>query len=282
MNNGFGGGGFGGGQGRRGGFNFGGANGFRSTRGAGSPAAPGSATGGSGTTTNSNGSQGVGGQRFPLATAGEGSGFGAGSGGNGGRFGSGRGGFGGGFGGGGFARGGGGGASTFAGSQVPALDPKLLAYLKANQGSAKFLVATTTSSYASLFILDTNQPAMALGGYQGWDRILTLAQLQQLVKNGTIRFFYLSPQRSGGSAQSSPGAAGPQGFTAPGGNQPAASQNLANVNNDLVSWVESACTVVPAQQVQTSTTGASTSQQGFGGAGGGMQLYDCGKIATSK
>jgi 4-amino-4-deoxy-L-arabinose transferase-like glycosyltransferase len=268
MNNGFGG-GFAFGRNRRGGFSFGGANGFRFNRGADTPPAPGGATG--------NGRQSGAVQGIPFAAPGEGSGFGPGFGGSGARFGVGGGG---GFGGG-FARGGGG-ASTFAGSQVPALDPRLLAYLKAHQGSARFLVATTTSSYASLFILGTNQPAMALGGYQGWDRILTLAQLQQLVKNGTVRFFYLSPARSGGSPQFSAAAAAPGHFTTPGGNQPAASQNLANVNNDLVSWVEGACTAVPAQQWQTSASGVATSARGFGGPGGGMQLYDCGKLVTGK
>ena len=64
------------------------------------------------------------------------------------------------------------GALTFAGPNWNP-DPGLVSYLEANQGSATYLVATTSSSYASLFILDSAQPAMALGGYQGWDRILT-------------------------------------------------------------------------------------------------------------
>jgi hypothetical protein len=71
-----------------------------------------------------------------------------------------------GFGGGGF-----GGAITFAGKQTPKLDPKLLRYLETHKGKARYLVATTTSTYASLLILQTGQPIMALGGYQGWDRI---------------------------------------------------------------------------------------------------------------
>ena len=33
---------------------------------------------------------------------------------------------------------------------------------------------------------------MALGGYQGWDRILTPQQLAGLVADGAVRFFYLS------------------------------------------------------------------------------------------
>ena len=43
-------------------------------------------------------------------------------------------------------------------------------YLQAHQGTARYVVATATSSYASLFILQTNQPAMAFGGYQGCPR----------------------------------------------------------------------------------------------------------------
>ena len=87
--------------------------------------------------------------------------------------------------------GGGGGAMTFAGNNMPALDPALLRYLSTHQGKARYLVATATSSYASLFILATNQPVMALGGYQGWDRVVTPTSLAQLVTKGTVRFFYL-------------------------------------------------------------------------------------------
>ena len=99
---------------------------------------------------------------------------------------------------GGFGGAGGSGALTFAGPNWNRLDPGLVSYLQANQGSATYLVATTSSSYASLFILDSAQPAMALGGYQGWDRILTPPELSQIVANGDVRFFYLPVQRDGG------------------------------------------------------------------------------------
>src|SRR5205085_7896190 len=89
-------------------------------------------------------------------------------------------------------RGGGGGALTFAGEQWNSLDPGLVRYLLMNQGSARYLVATSTSSYASVFMLATDQPAMALGGYQGWDRILTPLELAQQVTDGVVRFFWLS------------------------------------------------------------------------------------------
>ncbi|HLG69365.1 MAG TPA: glycosyltransferase family 39 protein, partial [Chloroflexota bacterium] len=111
---------------------------------------------------------GPGQQGFGFGAGQQGTGFGAAP--RGGRPGQGFG-FGGGFGRGGF--GGGNGAMTFSGAQANSLDPQLIRYLLAHQGKARFLVATATTSYASLFILQTNQPAMALGGYQGWDRILT-------------------------------------------------------------------------------------------------------------
>ena len=127
-----------------------------------------------------------------------------------------------------------------AGPNWNRLDPGLVSYLQANQGSAPYLVATTSSSYASLFILDSAQPAMALGGYQGWDRILTPPELSQIVANGDVRFFYLPVQRDGGVRQ-----------------VPDAS---LDATRDLVTWVETHCSVVQDATWQ---------------ATGGLQLYDC-------
>jgi 4-amino-4-deoxy-L-arabinose transferase-like glycosyltransferase len=192
-----------------------------------------------------------------------------------------------GFGGGGF--GGAGGAITFAGSQIPTLNAGLLRYLQAHRRGARFLVATTTTTYASLFILDTGQPVMTLGGYQGWDKILTVSQLKRLVANGTIHYFLLS-----GSGGSGPGnlstrvrASGTSGV--PGrfggfGNAslPRGDANLNSVNNDLTHWIESTCSVVPSSKYQTGSIRSSTSQAQFGGSGGGGfgtespgTLYNC-------
>jgi 4-amino-4-deoxy-L-arabinose transferase-like glycosyltransferase len=136
--------------------------------------------------------------------------------------------------------GGGGGALTFAGPNWNHLDPVLVSYLEANQGSAHYLVATTTSSYASLFILDSGQPVMALGGYQGWDRILTPTQLAQQVADGVVRFFYL-PQHRGGAARQ-------------------ATDSSLDGTSDLVAWVNANCTIVQTADWQSA---------------GGLQLYDC-------
>jgi 4-amino-4-deoxy-L-arabinose transferase-like glycosyltransferase len=170
---------------------------------------------------------------------------------------------------GGFGPDGGGGALTFAGSDTPKLDSGLISYLEKHRGRARYLVATPTSSYASLFILQTGRPVMTLGGYQGWDKILTLSQLKRDVANGTIRFFLLSGTTA---------FAGPRGGNVPGG----VDAGLDSANARLGSWVTSTCSVVPTSKYATASTKRSASAgtgsiRGFGSQGAG-QLYDCGTL----
>ena len=94
----------------------------------------------------------------------------------------------------------------------------LIAYLEAHQGTAKYLVATVSANQAAPIILATGKPVMALGGFLGSDPILTVAQLQSLVREGQIRYFLL-----GG---------GPGGFGGGSG------------NSAVESWVTSDCTAV--------------------------------------
>ena len=124
------------------------------------------------------------------------------------------------------------------GDNASSSNTKLISYLEANQGNAKYLVATASSNTADNIILTTNKPVMALGGFNGGDPILTTSQLATLVKNGTVRYFLLG---SGGG---------------PGGGQ-----------SSLTTWVKQNCTVVPTSQWQSST--AST------GPEGNNQLYTC-------
>lgn len=171
--------------------------------------------------------------------------------------------------------GGGGGGLTVAGANWDVLDAKLVSYLEAQQGNTRFLVATTTSTYASIFMLKTNQPAMALGGYQGWDRIVTPAQLAAIVKNGTVRFFYLSANQQNNGAQGQPSGGMPGGNAANGGPQGgnnSATAKLNSTNDDLVQWVTNSCSAVPSNLWQTSSTNSG------GNRVGGMQLYDCASV----
>jgi 4-amino-4-deoxy-L-arabinose transferase-like glycosyltransferase len=130
-------------------------------------------------------------------------------------------------------------AMTFAGQNWDSLDPAVVNYLLANQGAATYVAATTTSSYGSVLTLLADRPVMALGGYQGWDRILDPAQLASLVQQDAVRFFLLSS------------SLGNRGF---GGSQDATA--------DLSAWVQSNCSVVSSATWQ-------------GRSSNGLQLYDC-------
>jgi len=154
-----------------------------------------------------------------------------------------------------------------SGGRASSLDRGLVRYLEARQGAARYLVATTSStSYGDTFILATGRPVMTLGGYQGWDRIVTPTGLARLVTNGTVRYFYLPTSSSAGGFGGGPGG-GPGGASA-------VASSLARTNDDLTTWVQKRCTAVPTTAWQTSTTAT-------GSGTGGAQLYDCAAAART-
>ena len=69
--------------------------------------------------------------------------------------------------------------------------PELEQYLLEQQGQARYLVATPNAPTAAPFILDTDKSAMALGGYNGFDQILSVQQVARLVQQRAVRFFLL-------------------------------------------------------------------------------------------
>ena len=140
-------------------------------------------------------------------------------------------------------------------------DPRLIQYLEAQQGTTRFLVATLNATAAEPFILATGKPVMALGGFLGTDPILTVQQLQTLIKNNTVRFFYL------------------QGVPNLSDLPPQIQERLENTGignleeQNLTLWVGARCSVVSPTLWSANSTGNSP----FPGGGGrfGLQLYDC-------
>lgn len=96
-------------------------------------------------------------------------------------------------------------------------NPALVAYLQANLGSAKYLVAVNSANAAAPIILATGQPVMAMGGFNGSDPAPTAEQLRAMVQRGEVRFIQTG------------------GFGGPGGGR-----------SDRTAWVSTACTVVDA------------------------------------
>ncbi|WP_411349040.1 ArnT family glycosyltransferase [Paenibacillus sp. WLX2291] len=81
------------------------------------------------------------------------------------------------------------------------VDADLIAYLEANQGDAKYLVATTASQTATPIILQTSDAVIAWGGFKGSDSALTVDQLEQLVNSGQLRYVLLGGGMGSGSSE---------------------------------------------------------------------------------
>ncbi len=101
----------------------------------------------------------------------------------------------GGFGGGGFGGGGLGGATTVSSALKKALT--------ANSSDFTWVAATTSDNEASSLELATGKSVMALGGYNGTDDAITLAQFQKLVTAGKVHYYVTDSQGFIGSTAAS-------------------------------------------------------------------------------
>ncbi len=125
-----------------------------------------------------------------------GGGFGGAGFGGGGAFGG--GGFGGrGFGGGGF---GGGPGGNFLNASAPGSD--LVKLLKTSASRYAWVAATIDANSAAGYQLATDDPVMAIGGFNGTDPTPTLAQFERYVAQGRIHYFIGSGGFGGGSGAS--------------------------------------------------------------------------------
>ncbi|AUI72785.1 ArnT family glycosyltransferase [Companilactobacillus alimentarius] len=78
------------------------------------------------------------------------------------------------------------------------VDSTLLKYLEKHQGNAEYLFATDDSSTAAPYIIATGKAVMAMGGFNGTDKAITLKQFKKLVKEGKLKYYY-SGGKTGGS-----------------------------------------------------------------------------------
>lgn len=114
----------------------------------------------------------------------------------------------GGFGAGGFGNGGpGGGGFPGAGSPGGGFSGRgqgsnttLISYLRAHQGSAKYLVATFGAQSAAGLIIDSDGGSvLPIGGFDANDPVPTLTAFVQLVKSGQLKYVLLSGGMGGGT-----------------------------------------------------------------------------------
>ncbi|ENK0838385.1 glycosyltransferase family 39 protein [Clostridium botulinum] len=115
---------------------------------------------------------------------------------------------------------------------------KLIEFLKSHKTNEKYLLVTSsTNGYASDIIINTGESVMALGGFFGTDKVITLDEFKKLVNNGEIRYVMV-----GGM----------------GGNS----------SNDIMNWVKENGKVVSESEWKNSNT------KQFAPEGNSEQLYD--------
>ena len=78
-----------------------------------------------------------------------------------------------------------------------ATSSELIAYLEANQGSAKYLVAATGSQTTASIIIATGKPVVTIGGFSGNDPAPTVAQLAAMVARGELEYVLISSDGGG-------------------------------------------------------------------------------------
>ena len=137
-----------------------------------------------------------------------------------------------------------------------AVDPRLIAYLEAHARDLPFVVATVRATDAAPISLATGDAALAMGGYSGYDPILTPASLAAMVRRGEVRFFLLPATNLSTVAVQALYPASIATF-------------LTSYTNRLTRWVSQTCAPTPPAAWKTNT------------ALSAMQLFDCADVAVA-
>lgn len=118
------------------------------------------------------------------------------------------------------------GRSSFGGGNIgrnSAENTKLIDFLESNKTNEKYLLVVSSSQSADNIIIQTGEPVMALGGFSGSDKILSLDEFKEMVKNGEVRYVLTGGMGRGGSS-------------------------------DILSWVTENGTEVPESEYKDTTT----------------------------
>ncbi len=90
------------------------------------------------------------------------------------------------------------GGGNFTRREPGGLGQAELAYLVANRGDARWIVAASSSNDAAPIQLATGEPVMAMGGFNGSDPTPTLDQLRAYISSGQLRFVLAAGADFGG------------------------------------------------------------------------------------
>ena len=167
---------------------------------------------------------------------------------------------------GGLRAGGGGGMFGVSSDTLTTQERELLDYAEAHDNGARFALTVTSWSNASPYILATGADVLPMGGFTGQAPFPTLAQFEQYVKLGEVRFVVLP-------AQSATGTSGFGGFAAAFGGSGAKSDTTVS---QIETWVRSDCSTVAASAYGGSTSSTASTTSGTTNANSSADtLYEC-------
>ncbi|GHO95019.1 dolichyl-phosphate-mannose--protein mannosyltransferase [Reticulibacter mediterranei] len=153
-------------------------------------------------------------------------------------------------------------------------NPALVRYLLAHQGQTRFLVSTLNAPSAAPFILDTGKPVMAIGGYIGSDPILTAAQFQTLVKNGSVRYMLL-PSLKIDIHELPPQILQMIEKSFQGKGNKSSRDNSFPMQNDILHWQIAHCHLVSPDQIEPGVAHANGSVDMTADRSVQAMLFDC-------
>lgn len=127
------------------------------------------------------------------------------------------------------------------GAGTSVVDSKLYQYVKSHNTGETYLFATSDTSTAEAYIIQTGEAVMPMGGFNGSaDKILTVEKLEKLVADKKVKYFLLSSGSGGGDRGGS---------------------------GEITSWIIANSTEVPREEWQGGSAAQGGQQGGFTGGG---------------
>ena len=80
------------------------------------------------------------------------------------------------------------GNSMMMGGQNSSKNSKLIKFLESHTSDEKYALVVSSSASAEDIIIESSKSVMALGGFSGSDKILSLSEFKQMVKKGEVRY----------------------------------------------------------------------------------------------
>lgn len=86
-------------------------------------------------------------------------------------------------------------APRFGGKEFNSKNTKLIEFLQSNKTNEKYLLVVSSANEAQDIIINTGESVMALGGFSGSDKILTLDEFKKMVTKGEVRYVMVGGMR---------------------------------------------------------------------------------------